>query len=58
MSHKIIYEWPYSQLCMDCKNKDSEIYPDSSVSCSIKWLDSDGVFCEKFEPIDDEDDLI
>jgi len=58
MSKKNLYEWPNSQLCMDCKNKDPEIYPNSSVACLINWPNSDGVFCEKFDAIDDDNDLV
>lgn len=49
----VIYEWPASQICMDCKHSLNAILPNSMKICSCHCKDNDGVKCPLFEPNDD-----
>lgn len=52
MKKVIVYQWPMSQLCMDCKNSSEEILDNSAKICEVACSDSDGVSCPEFEELD------
>jgi len=44
----IIYDWPHSQLCMDCGNGEfveSETYRSSDYICTINSVRNTGTHC-------------
>jgi hypothetical protein len=53
MHHLItIYDWPWSQKCMECKHGefiDSEKFSSSCYLCHIRCEENDGVDCPYFE---------
>jgi len=47
----VVYEWPESQKCMDCKNGEfimSETYNNSNYLCSVGCRKNDGIYCPAF----------
>lgn len=53
MAQTIIYEWPDSQLCMECKHGRFALLPDSKYGsdyiCDVGCKDNNGNSCPKFE---------
>jgi hypothetical protein len=60
MVYATVYEWPYSQICMDCAHKRPDILDNSAVICTRAETRNDGVTCPSFcdaciEPLLDEE---
>ena len=44
----VIYEWPNSQECIDCKHAEfveSQTFNNSNYICKIKFKNNDGIYC-------------
>ena len=54
----VIYSWPESQICMECRFGDflgSDNYGPSSYACEKAFMGNDGISCKKMTPKDPED---
>ena len=59
MAKPVMYEWPESQICMDCKNGEfimSDKLVNSNYLCMVGCNKNDGVNCSKLEPKPGEDE--
>jgi len=54
----VLYEWPDSQICMDCVHGDFVNFVESSRSsdyiCTVNCEENDGVNCPEFKPREDK----
>lgn len=53
MSKPVMYEWPESQICMDCKHGEfvmSDTLVNSNHLCMVGCSKNDGVNCTKLKP--------
>ena len=53
MGKPAMYEWPESQICMDCKNGEfvmSDTLTNSNYLCMVGCGKNDGVNCPRFSP--------
>ena len=56
MIYATIYEWPQSQICMECRHRQwlSDILYGSEVICLLAETRNDGVTCPSFCDVDIE----
>lgn len=50
------YQWPFSQICLDCVNKTEEILDGSAALCSVNCEDNNGCNCPCFEQAEEEEE--
>ena len=50
-----MYEWPQSQICMECSNRVDVILDDSSALCEVGCTKNDGVNCPMFQQLDEDE---
>ena len=46
----VLYEWPYSQICLECVHKQPGIMEESAALCSEACEENDGRVCSSFIP--------
>ncbi len=49
MVRMVYYEWPASQICLECVNKTSDVLEDSAALCGINCSSNNGTTCPMFE---------
>jgi hypothetical protein len=52
-----IYEWPFSQMCMDCEHGEfiqSDTFDASNMMCHLACTENDGTVCKLFKQKDEE----